>query len=345
MQDALWGDQQTQFFFELTPERVMDALEALALRPTGRCIALNSFENRVYDVEIECEQDNLQDKHLWANRRVLKFYRPGRWTEEQILEEHQFLSDLVKAEIPAIAPIAFGGDVTLHQMQVGQIWYAVFPKCGGRAPDELSPEQVRWIGRLLARIHNVGAARESRHRIKLNPGTYGRKNLEYLLSEGWIPPDFKSRYQKVVEDICKLIEPWFAGVSMQRIHGDCHLGNLLWNQNGPFFLDFDDMVRGPVVQDLWLLLSGRAAEGQRQLDILLEGYEELRSFDRSTLKLIEPLRALRFINYSAWIARRWKDPAFPQAFPQFGSHRYWSDETGDLESQLEMIKRLEAASF
>jgi Ser/Thr protein kinase RdoA (MazF antagonist) len=335
----------TRFFFELTPERVLEAVEAAGFRCTGRCQALNSFENRVYDVELEEEENGhsapLPFAHAAARRRVVKFYRPGRWTPEQILEEHAFIADLVAAEVPAIAPVAFPDGSTLRQTPAGGIWYAVFPKVGGRAPDELGDDQLRWLGRLLGRIHNTGAARPARYRMPLTPATYGRANLAYLLDRDWIPIEFRLRYETAVNAICDRIEPWFDGVAQIRLHGDCHLGNLLWNDRGPFFLDFDDMVRGPAVQDLWLLLSGRDGGGRRELECLLEGYEELRAFDRATLRLVEPLRALRFVHYTAWIARRWEDPAFPAAFPQFGTHRYWSDEADDLEAQLRRIQAIE----
>lgn len=337
MSRAAWGDEKTRFFFELTPDRVLEAVEAAGLRCTGRCLSLNSFENRVYDVELEAEDGEAKPRNPSANRRVVKFYRPGRWSREQILEEHEFLADLVSAEIPAIAPIAFPDGQTLRQTPVGGIWYALFPKVGGRAPDELSDDQLRWIGRLLGRIHSVGASKSADHRVKISPDTYGLANLEYLLEKNSIPLEFRSRYETAVRRICEVSAPEFAAAPAHRIHGDCHLGNLLWNDQGPFFLDFDDMLRGPAIQDLWLLLSGDKTEGNRQLEALLEGYEEMRGFDRSTLRLIEPLRALRFVHYTAWIARRWEDPAFPLAFPQFGSHRYWSDMTDDLEQQLRLI--------
>lgn len=330
------NDAKNGFFFSLTPDRVLEAVEASGLRCSGRCIALNSFENRVYDVELETEDQPLA-RNLAANRRVVKFYRPGRWTREQIMEEHAFLADLVAEEIPAVAPATFPNGQTLHQTSGEAIFYALFPKVGGRAPDELSAEQLLRIGRLLARIHNVGASKRAEHRIRIDPQTYGLKNLEFLLSKNWVPLEYEDRYRNVVEKICDLTQPWFETAEYQRIHGDCHLGNLLWNDSGSFFLDFDDMVQGPPVQDLWLLVPGRDAEALQQRNLLLEGYEQIRHFDRKALRLIEPLRALRFVHYAAWIARRWSDPAFPAAFPQFGSHRYWSDEVEDLERQLTLI--------
>jgi Ser/Thr protein kinase RdoA (MazF antagonist) len=348
-----WGDAQTRFFFELTPDRVLEAVEALGLRCSGRCTALNSFENRVYEIELEEEDDSLDRSAsaAFARRRVVKFYRPGRWNREQILEEHEFLLDLKKAEIPVVAPIEFEmgaeNEQTLHVAKESGIFYALFPKVGGRAPDELQDDQLRWIGRLLARIHSVGALKSAPHRIEIGPETYGRKNLASLLEDNWIPLDYAARYQQVVEEICALSDGLFSSLlkegrasAIHRIHGDCHLGNLLWNQSGPFFLDFDDMVRGPAVQDIWLLVPGRDEESIRQRQILLEGYEEMREFNFLTLSLIEPLRALRFVHYSAWIARRWSDPAFPAAFPQFGTHRYWQEQLRDLEEQLLLMKKI-----
>jgi len=329
-------------FFQLTPERVLEAVESSGLQCTGRCIALNSFENRVYDVEIEAveieEEHGVSAKHPSANRRVVKFYRPERWTQEQILEEHHFLEDLKEAEIPAIGPLPFPDGKTLHQISNSSIWYAIFPKVGGRAPDELSDEQLIRVGRLLARIHNVGAARPAPHRIRIEPATYGISNLEFLLKYNWIPPEFVRRYEQAVREICEISEPAFKAFPYQRLHGDCHLGNLLSNDSGLLFLDFDDMVSGPEVQDIWLLIAGRDTEALRQREVLLEGYREFRNFDSNQLKLIEPLRALRFVHYTTWLAKRWDDPSFPLAFPQFGSHHYWSKEVDDLERQLKWIR-------
>jgi Ser/Thr protein kinase RdoA (MazF antagonist) len=330
----------TQFFFELTPDRVLEAVEASGIRCTGRCSALNSFENRVYDVEIESDDAGAGP----SNRRVVKFYRPGRWTEAQILEEHGFLTDLKAAEIPVVAPLAFDNGKTLHRGEEG-IWYAVFPKVGGRAPDELAEDRLLRVGRLLARIHNVGAMKEAGNRVQITPATYGLEPLKYLLDAGRIHPDSQSLYQDMVEKICEVSRPWFEVEPIHRIHGDCHLGNLLWNQDGPFFLDFDDMLRGPGVQDLWLLIPGRDELAMESREALLRGYTEMRAFSRKSLRLVEPLRALRFVHYSAWLAKRWEDPAFPKAFPQFGTPRYWADEAQDLRSQLAVIMEMKVNSM
>lgn len=327
---TLWGDEQTRFFFELTPDRVLAAVEASGLRGTGRCSALNSFENRVYDLELESE-DGTPGAHV-----IAKFYRPGRWSPEQIAEEHEFLRDLKEAEIPAIAPLEFPDGGTRGRTEAG-IWYALFPRVGGRAPDELDDDQLVRIGRLLGRVHNVGALRPAAHRIRLEAASYGTGNLEFLLKADVIPLENRRAFEEAARAIIAAAEERLHGVPVQRIHGDCHLGNLLWNREGPFFLDFDDMVRGPAVQDVWMLTPARDAFGIAQREKLLEGYEEMRAFDRATLSLIELLRALRFIHYCAWIARRWADPAFPRAFPNFGTRQYWEKETRDLAEQLALL--------
>ncbi len=344
-----WGDATTKYFFELTPDRVLDAVEAAGIRCTGRCQALNSFENRVYSVEIESEAaENTGLPPTSSERfRIVKFYRPGRWTKAQILEEHQFLDDLQAQEIPAVAPLKFPDGSTLRTLESG-IHYCLFPKIGGRAPDELDDESLRRVGRLLGRIHTVGRMRDAPGRIRLSPDSYGIANLEYLLEKNLIPDEFRARYETAAREICAITKPWFEETRSQRVHGDCHLGNLLYRSTAGaegatqwFFVDFDDMVVAPPVQDLWLLLPSR---DRQKLEVLLEGYEETGEFDRTSLRLIEPLRALRFIHYTGWVARRWDDPAFPQAFPQFGTYRYWKDETEDLERQWHRI-RLGQLSF
>ena len=328
----------SQFFYDLTPDRVLEAVETAGFRVTGRCQALASFENRVYDVELEREDDAPAARSPSEQRRVVKFYRPGRWSREQILEEHRFILDLVEKEVPVVAPLEFPDGGTLRTTSFGEIHYAVFPKVGGRAPDELSQDSLRQIGRLLGRIHNAGASREAPHRVVLGPESYGTANLKFLLDRDFIPHELQGRYRHAVEKICDLAMPHFDAARKHRLHGDCHLGNLLFDGISRFFfVDFDDMVEGPAVQDLWLLIPSRGMEAQMSWNALLDGYEEMRVFDRNTLALVEPLRALRFVHYSAWIARRWEDPAFPLAFPQFGTYLYWKDMTIDLEEQLRLV--------
>ena len=334
-----WGSNDTQYFFELTPDRILDAVEESGLPCTGRAMALNSMENRVYEVEIELPED-FKVKSPSERFRIVKFYRPGRWSRDQILEEHQYLQDLIQNDIPVVAPQPFEDGSTLKKMGDADIYFTVFPKVGGRSPQELGDEQLQRIGRLLARMHNVGASRTSEYRIPIQPDTYAKTSLNYLMTHQVIPRHLQERYQNAVLNICELSEPWFSQSDSIRIHGDCHLGNLLWNDQGPFWVDFDDMVRGPAIQDIWLVVPGRDQEAKTQRSILLEAYEQFRDFDYNTLKLIEPLRALRFIHFSGWIGKRWQDPAFPRAFPHFGSEQYWQEQVYDLEEQLRLIQEI-----
>ena len=322
---------ETRFFFDLTPALILDAVEASGMRCTGRILQLNSMENRVYEVEIELDSEPASPSERF---RVVKFYRPGRWSAQQIGEEHQFLLDLKNADIPVVAPLPFPNGDTLRRLGDLEIYYAVFPKMGGRSPDELDEEKLLWLGRLLARIHAIGAKESAPHRLRLDPTTYGIDNLKYLIDSGVVPRETQAAYRSVVERICQVSEPWFKTTKTQRIHGDCHLGNILWGRDGPFFVDFDDMVTGPCVQDVWLIAPGR---DEQQLQSLLAGYELMRPFDRSSLRLIEPLRALRFIHFSAWIAKRWHDPAFQRVFPNFGTPRYWGEQLSDLNEQFSVI--------
>lgn len=335
---AVWGNKETEFFFALTPDRILGAVERLGYRCTGRSIALNSMENRVYEVEIELleEPESRSDKF-----KIVKFYRPGRWTREQILAEHQFLFDLNQVEIPVVVPEQLNGESVLR-MEDQDLFYAVFPKIGGRNPDELDNELLARCGRLLARMHNVGAAKEAPERIKITPESFGLRNLEYLLQSQLLPFEYQKRYAELVEAICAESSPLFQEAAYQRVHGDAHLGNLLFNDSGLFFVDFDDMLRAPVVQDIWLLLSGQEDPYGTKRELLLAAYEELRPFDRRSLVLIEPLRALRFIHFTGWIAHRWEDPAFKRVFENFGTSQYWAVQIADLENQLRLIRHCQA---
>ena len=315
-----------QFFFQLTPDLVIQAVEKLGFEPTGHCMALNSYENRVYDLRLE------DGSHV-----VGKFYRPGRWSREQILEEHQFLLELREDEIPVCAPLELPGGGTLSETE--GIYYALWPRTGGRVPDELADGILPQMGRLLARLHNRGASSNAQHRIRLTGENYGLKPLAFLQEGGFLPSGCAPRYAEAVREIADIYDTLSRDIPFHRIHGDCHLGNLLNGSEGWFFLDFDDFLTGPAVQDLWMLLPARDREGLRQRDLFLEGYRLFRDFDPSWIRLIEPLRALRYINYAAWIARRWDDPAFPAAFPHFGTVPYWEEETADLTEQLEFIHK------
>ncbi len=314
--------QTNTYFFNLTPDIVIRAVEQSGFEPTGHCMALNSYENRVYDLRLK------DGSHV-----VSKFYRPGRWTREQILEEHRFLFDLRDDEIPVCAPLTLPGGETIHETE--GIMYAIWPRTGGRVPDELNDTQLQMLGRLCARIHNNGAAKKAPHRIELTGTAYGLQPLAFLEEREFIPTHCKDRYHNAVMEITKIYETLRKDVPFHRIHGDCHLGNLLHGSEGWFFLDFDDFLTGPAVQDLWMLVPARDREGLRQREVFLEAYRQFRDFDQSWLRLVEPLRALRYIRYAAWIAQRWDDPAFPAAFPHFGTVQYWENETQDLEDQLD----------
>jgi Ser/Thr protein kinase RdoA (MazF antagonist) len=317
----------TEFFYALTPDRVLDAVEVGDRRCTGRFIVLNSYENRVYQLELDD-----------GSYVVAKFYRPGRWTRDQILDEHEFIWDLEDAEIPMASPIDLEPDETIGLFE--SIYFSVFPRIGGRAPDEMDDEQLRRIGGLLARIHAVGRTDVAQHRLHLTPQTYGWDDLAFLLSDDRILASHRDRYERVASDVVEAIVPLFEPFveAQQRIHGDAHLGNVLRAPGGFVFLDFDDMVMGPPVQDLWMLWGGRDDWAIRRRDILLDGYEMMADFDRASLRLVEPLRALRYIHYTAWLARRWEDPAFKVAFPDFGTEGYWTSRTADLAEQLRLIR-------
>ncbi len=311
-------------FNSLGPEDVLDAVEAGGHKCTGRFIILNSFENRVYQLELD-------DKRMVVG----KFYRPGRWSREAILAEHQFLHEIAEEEIPVSQPIDLGDGQTLGE--VAGIYYSLFERVGGRAPEEPSDEQFKILGRLLARIHNVGARGQAPSRLRLTTVSYGSENLDFLLENGLIPVEARENFAATVRILLERIEPLFNEVPVHRIHGDCHLNNLLWAPAGPTFLDFDDFLEGPAAQDIWLLAPAYDQEGRRQRDLLIEAYSEMRDFHPSWLRLVEPLRALRFIRYATWIARRWDDPTFKRTFNHFGTLQYWQREMNDLREQIARI--------
>jgi Ser/Thr protein kinase RdoA (MazF antagonist) len=322
----------------LTPAVVLDALEGLGLACDGRLQALSSYENRVY-------QAHLED----GSAVVVKFYRPGRWSAAQILEEHAFAAELQAAEVPVVAPLQLQGQ-TLHQH--ADFHFAVSPRRGGRTPELDDEEVLEWIGRFLARLHTVGAARPFAQRPALDLQGFGREPMDWLLAHDMIPLDVQSAWQRRCEEALALIaqHPALTGGATElrrlRLHGDCHPGNILWTPAdapaaagpGPHFVDLDDARMGPAVQDLWMLVSGERAQRTYQLSCLLDGYEQMRDFDRRELALIEPLRTLRLIHYSAWLARRWDDPTFPINFPWFGSSDYWKGQIQMLEDQIEAMQ-------
>jgi Ser/Thr protein kinase RdoA (MazF antagonist) len=314
----------------LTPDLVLDALAGVGLHGDGRLMALSSYENRVYQIELEDAVDGNPSV-------VAKFYRPGRWSDAQILEEHTFSAELMAAEIPAVGPLILQGR-TLHAH--GGFRFSVSPRRGGRRPELDDFDVLEWIGRFLARIHTVGATREFAVRPQLDVATFALEPRDWLLAHDAIPLDVQGPWLQLCNEAIALITSVLAAgpVRHLRLHGDCHPGNILWiPDQGPHFVDLDDACTGPAEQDLWMLLSGEPRERNQQLGALLDGYEQFRDFDRRELALIEPLRTLRMIHYSAWLARRWADPAFPPTFPWFGSSDYWQGQVQMLQEQLEAM--------
>lgn len=315
-------------FDRLTPDFLLDALESLGMRGDGRLLALNSYENRVWQVGLE-----------EGGSVIAKFYRPARWTTDQLLEEHAFAAELVAAEVPVVAPLADAEGETLHDWQGFQ--FAVFPRRGGRAPELDRPEVLERMGYFLGRLHTVGAQAPFLARPLVSLREFGTEPREFLLASDLIPaellPAWTAISAQALDAAAGLLEA-AGSLRTLRLHGDCHPGNVLWTDAGPHFVDLDDARSGPAVQDLWMLLSGAREEMQAQLTILLRGYQAFRPFDPAELGVIEALRTLRLLHYSAWIARRWDDPAFPRNFPWFGSMRYWQDRILELREQVALMQ-------
>ena len=319
-------------FAGLSPDYILDALDSLkgGFRADGRLLALNSYENRVYQIGME-EGPLL----------VAKFYRPGRWSDAAILEEHAFVQELAAQELPVVAPLLIAGK-TLHSY--ASYRFAVFPKRGGRAPELEDSATLEWMGRFIGRIHAIGAQRPFLERPALDLASFGEEPRDYLLEHGFIPDDLRDAWESVMAMALDGVKRCFerAGrVRVLRLHGDCHVGNVLWTDSGPdrgpHFVDFDDSRMGPAVQDLWMLLSGERDEMTRQLGDVLRGYRQFCDFEPHELHLVEALRSLRLIHYAAWLARRWDDPAFPHAFPWFNTQRYWQDRILELREQIALM--------
>jgi Ser/Thr protein kinase RdoA (MazF antagonist) len=315
----------------LTPDTVLDALASVGLRGDGRLLALNSYENRVYQVWLEAEAEP-QTASV-----VTKFYRPARWTDAQILEEHAFTGKLAEREIPVVAPLALEGG-TLHEF--GGFRFAVYPRRGGRTPELEDRDTLEWMGRFIGRIHALGATRPFAERPTLDIESFGREPRDWLLAHDFVPADLLDAWRTAIELALAGITRCYErahDVRMLRLHGDCHAGNVLWTDAGPHFVDFDDCRTGPAIQDLWMLLSGDRSAMTQQLADVLAGYEDFHEFDARELHLLEALRTLRLIHYSAWLARRWDDPAFPAAFPWFNTQRYWQDRILELREQIALM--------
>jgi len=338
--------EATPPFAGLSPDAILNAVDAALdadapdapWRCSGQVLALNSYENRVFLLGLEPGTAAAgAGGGATPTALVAKFYRPGRWSDEQILEEHDFALELAAAEVPAVAPLRLQGR-TLHH--AGGFRFALFERRGGRTPELADPAVRERIGRFLGRLHVVGARRPYTRRQSLDAQTFGREPSAYLLTHDWLPPGLAPVYRDLVERALDAIAAALeqAAPVLQRVHGDCHPGNLLWTDAGaapgPHFVDFDDSATAPAVQDLWMLLSGSREDMSRQLRDVLRGYELFAAFDRSQLLLLEPLRTLRLIHYAAWIARRWSDPAFPAAFPWFPQPRYWEARVLELREQI-----------
>ncbi|HEY9099696.1 MAG TPA: serine/threonine protein kinase [Thiobacillus sp.] len=310
----------------LTPDCALDALDSVGLHADGRLLALNSYENRVYQMGVED-----------ADPVVVKFYRPERWSDAAILEEHAYTAELAEREIPVVAPLQLQ-DATLHTH--AGFRFAVYPKQGGRMPEFDRTGALKWMGRFLGRIHAVGQQAAFVHRPVLDLETFGIASRDFLRSGKWLPPDLVTAWDSVVDHALANVATCYerAGkVEVIRLHGDCHAGNVLWTEDGPHFVDFDDSRTGPAVQDLWMLLSGEREEQQIQINEILSGYEDFAEFDPRELHLIEALRTLRLIHYAAWLARRWNDPAFPAAFPWFNTQLYWQARILELREQIALM--------
>lgn len=309
-------------YYDLGPDTVIAAVESAGHLSDGRLLALNSYENRVYQVGLE------EGAPL-----IAKFYRPGRWSDAQIREEHAFALELADAEIPLVPPIVLDGE-TLHEFEGFR--FALFERRGGHAPELDDRETRLWLGRFMGRIHAVGATKPFTHRPSLTPERFGHESLAAIRDGQWLPPHLETAFDSLGQDLMAHVEAAWeraGGGRTLRLHGDCHVGNILW-RDGPFFVDLDDCQAGPAVQDLWMFLSGERDEMGQQMKDLLEGYREFADFSLRELQLIEALRTLRMLHHAAWLGRRWEDPAFPIAFPWFGEPRYWEDLVLSLREQL-----------
>tara|TARA_R110002167_G_scaffold29645_11_gene98901 strand:+ start:5439 stop:6425 length:987 start_codon:yes stop_codon:yes gene_type:complete len=314
-------------YSELTPDTIFDAIEAQGYRCDGQYLALNSYENRVFQFGIEDGQPI-----------IAKFYRPNRWSKEQILEEHDFCLELAAAEWPVVPPLKAQNGCTLHDH--GKFKFALFERKGGRTPELDDLDNLEALGRQLGRLHAVGSLKPFNKRPQIDIESYGIKSREFLLSNDFIPDSLVAAYETLSKDLIDTVTRKFHDnpYEILRLHGDCHAGNILWRDEAPLFVDFDDCRSGPAIQDLWLLLSGDRGQQRLQLETILEGYELFHDFDNRELQLVESLRTLRMMHYAAWLARRWSDPAFPMAFPWFNTERYWGEHIISLREQLSELQ-------
>lgn len=310
-------------FFSLSPDTVLQSIEKQGYLTTGELYQLNSYENRVFNIRLE-PSENHPESHV-----IAKFYRPGRWSLECLREEHSFLQELKDSDIDVVAPLILGNKSTIDTLP-GPIHYSLFAKTAGRMPEEFINRDWERVGSLLARLHNCGAQKRFKHRPTMGTDNHiGWQSLD-ILSQ-WVSPEIWPRYEEACEQILEFLDDTLPETQFLRIHGDCHRGNILSNGEGFFFVDFDDCINGPAVQDLWMLLPGELKDTQNEVEQFLTGYTQFRHFDPRELDLIPALRGLRIFSYAAWIAMRWEDPSFPRLFPQFNSYLYWVEEVESLE--------------
>jgi Ser/Thr protein kinase RdoA (MazF antagonist) len=321
-------DCTEQPFAGLSPETIWDAVEAHGLTTDGRLLALNSFENRVWQIGIE---DN--------EPLIAKFYRPGRWSDEAIEEEHHFAAELAEAGLSVVAPLSLEGKTLLHHEGFR---FALFPRRGGHAPEPGRESTLRTLGQTLGRLHAIGAAGQFAHRPAYSPARWGHESVRFLLEQRWIPAHLEESFSSLARHLLEAVDVTWerAGkFAMIRLHGDCHPGNILWRDDQAHFVDLDDCLTGPAMQDLWMLISGDRTERSQQLGWLLSAYKLFKDFDPRELHLIEPLRSLRMLHHQAWLARRWNDPAFPMAFPWFEDERHWENVIQQLREQLDELQQ------
>jgi Ser/Thr protein kinase RdoA (MazF antagonist) len=313
-------------FYDLGPEQVLQAIEYLGFECDGYQLALNSYENRVYQIGLADEESI-----------IAKFYRPNRWSDAAILEEHEFTLELDALDIPVVPPLLLDGE---SLFRFGPYRFSLYPLRAGRAPDLENPRHLEQLGRFVGRIHALGATRPFVHRPTLNVHTFGDASYEFLLENGFIPVELETAYETLAEELLHTIEQTFNRIGPQqiRLHGDGHPGNILWKNGTPFIVDFDDARMGPAVQDLWMFLSGDRGHMESSLDTLLTAYSQFHDFDARELALIEPLRTLRMMHHAAWLARRWDDPAFKRAFPWFNTQNYWEDHILSLKEQASALQ-------
>ncbi len=322
-------------FAHLLPKVIIESLRSQGLTPTGALLPFNSYENRVYQIPLE-DRDPV----------IAKFYRPGRWSAAAIADEHRFVSALLEHDIPVVAPLA----LRMHRPEIESlgdtlgpdpILYALYPKFRGRERDELTNDDRKWLGRTLARLHTVGSRLKHKHRLELTPDTYGYDSLEFILKQSFLPGDLLESIEAHLLQALDLLTPAFdQDMEWIPVHGDCHLGNILWNDDGPYLVDFDDTVVAPPVQDVWMLFSGDRDSLKREQDAFFEGYTVFRPFDLDTLSLAEPLRTLRMIRHAAWIGMRYDDPAFQKAFPYYEERRYWEKFLLEIKEQISLLQEI-----